>query len=727
MPLPNALQAELASPTKLKRTPSKEDRSAPRLEKSASARRSINGSLLAEIKSPARSKEPAADDATDAEVWVRDEVSVWAAGRVERQISPAELLVKTADGASVKVDLSEGGGQLLTCNPSLEADMTSLWYLHEPGILHNLRGRYAETDPYTYVAHLLVAVNPLRPLAMPEMESVRDAASLSTVAPHPFAVAERAYRALLLPKAAAQSQSIVVSGESGAGKTESTKIIMRYLAWRAKASAAGAVDVSDGAPTYNFNERVVQSNPILESLGNAKTQRNHNSSRFGKYIKLTFEEAEGAAAPKAGGGASALVLQGGRIDTYLLEKSRLVYQSVGERNFHVFYEMQSGGSAAQKAQWQLAASPEEYHYLNQSGCVKVDAHDDVAEFTNLCGALDAMGTSKETQAQLFDCLAACLHLGNVAFNAPPGSPGSQDLSVTDSSALGHTARLLGLKTDALEKALTTRTNRMMRGDEVETFTVKLDTDKASHTRDGLSKALFGALFEWAVGFINAQLVGKTGSAAFDEASSNFIGLLDIFGFESFKVNSFEQLLINFANEKLQATFNKHVFAAEQELYTEEGIAWRTVQWPDNAGCIALIADKGAGVAPGLLHLIDEVCRLPKTTDVELNQRLHDAHAGNAFFPRPERKLLTSAFKVKHYAGEVTYTVDGFLAKNNDTLSNDLTELCLSSSQQLLSSIFKERETKKEQALLEKEAKNDARLALSARDRAASMAAVVPNS
>ena len=228
--------------------------------------------------------------------------------------------------------------------------MTSLWYLHEPGILHNLKGRYAAAEPYTYVAHLLVSVNPLRPMPMPPMQEVRDAKSLASVAPHPFAVAERAYRAILLAArpaaskaatgaAGAQSQSIVVSGESGAGKTESTKIIMRYLAWRARAGEPASADA-----TPAFNERVVQSNPILEALGNAKTQRNHNSSRFGKYIKLAFAPQEGA----TGHGGGALELCGGRIDTYLLEKSRLVHQSAGERNFHVMYEMLSGASREQR-------------------------------------------------------------------------------------------------------------------------------------------------------------------------------------------------------------------------------------------------------------------------------------------------------------------------------------------------------------------------------------------
>ena len=241
------------------------------------------------------------------------------------------LKVLTVKGTTVTVDMAAAGGELLTCNPSLEADMTSLWHLHEPGVLHNLRGRFEKLEPYTYVAHLLVAVNPLQPVAQPEMEAVRAAPSLSAVAPHPYAVAESAYRALLLPQAT--SQSIVVSGESGAGKTESTKIVLRYLAWRAAAAASKA----NGSA--NLNERILQANPIAESLGNGKTQRNHNSSRFGKYIRLSFGRADAGAA--AGGGAP-LELLVGSIETYLLETSRVIRQLPSERNFHIFYEMLAG-------------------------------------------------------------------------------------------------------------------------------------------------------------------------------------------------------------------------------------------------------------------------------------------------------------------------------------------------------------------------------------------------
>ena len=567
-----ALADEIKSPKEPLRRRLSSDRSAPVLEATTAARRAVPAELLREVATPERRRRcsesgdqrgsPAPEQL---EVWVRDAEAVWVAGKVERQVDQALLLVHTADGAAVKVDMSQGG-ELLSCNPSLEADMTSLWYLHEPGVLHNLRGRFEQLEPYTYVAHLLCAVNPLQPVEQPSMEGVRDAASLSSVSPHPFAIAESAYRALLLPTGVAQSQSIVVSGESGAGKTESTKIVLRYLAWRA-AAADSAV---------NLNERILKSNPILESLGNGKTQRNHNSSRFGKFIRLAFAPAS----------AGALALLGGSIDTYLLETSRVVHQQQGERNFHAFYQMMAGGTAAQREAWQLTEGPEGFRFTNASGCVAVAEHDDQREHAAFVEALASMGVGAKTADELFACLAGILHLGNLTFTAPPGSPeaganksggAASAVTVSNPAAIGAACELLGLSAVELERGLTSRSMTLSRAGETEKVFVQLDAPKCASMRDGLSKALFSAFFEWAVRFTNEQLAAQP--AASDGPEGAFIGILDIFGFESFATNSFEQLLINFANEKLQATFNAHVFAAEVELYRAEVRAQARVRRP----------------------------------------------------------------------------------------------------------------------------------------------------
>ena len=296
-----------------------------------------------------------------------------------------------------------------------------------------------------------------------------------------------------------------------------------------------------------------------------------------------------------------------------------------------------------------AAGAEAFHYLNTSGCVAVPEHDDTHEFSALCAALDAMGVAPHMTADLFACLAGVLHLGNLKFIAPPGSPelsgaaGGAAVSVSDAETVATACSLLGLQVTDLERCLTSRSMTLHRGAETETVHVQLAAPKCASMRDGLAKAIFSALFEWSVYFINQQLGASPAAKPADEGTSSlFIGILDIFGFESFVTNSFEQLLINFANEKLQATFNSHVFAAEQELYTSEGISWQAVKWPDNSGCLALISRKGErGIAPGLLHLIDEVCRLPKTTDSELIDRLV-GRLGLPTTPLAPRPLLSHA-------------------------------------------------------------------------------------
>lgn len=615
----------------------------------------------------------------DMEVWLPDKERVWVRGRVEEQISASELRVLTESGAMVRVDLA-AHGELFTVNPSLEPDMTSLWYLHEPGVLANLAGRFARDEPYTYVAHLLIAVNPLKPLPMPSEAGFQAAKSLAGTPPHQYAIAEAAYRALLLPPTARQNQSVVVSGESGAGKTESAKILMRYITWRV-AFAAGQISsngrrrslgASEAAEA--LNTRIVQSSPVLESLGNAKTVRNHNSSRFGKYTKISFDA---SAAPT-------LKLVGASVDTYLLEKSRIVRQADGERNYHIFYEMLAGATDAERARWKLPAL-NGCSYLSAAGCVAVPQLDDAAGFRDFVSALDAFDVPKAEQDMLFSCLSGLLHLGDVGFSAiaSPVKGGGAAVVPDKPAGLDTAAGLLGLEYSALIEALTSRTVTTSVGGAVESVTVRLSAQKAVYTRDALAKAVYASLFDWAVGFVNARL----GCLASTASPDCFIGILDIFGFESFATNGFEQLLINFANEKLQATFNQHVFAAEQELYAAEGISCRSVSWPDNSGTIALLALKERGKPPGVLHLLDEVGRLPNQTDDDFAKRVLATHAGSDCLPRTDPRRAASAFCVRHYAGDVTYTAAGFIDRNNDTVSSDLRALCACSRTPLLAAAF----------------------------------------
>ena len=427
----------------------------------------------------------------------------------------------------MKLDVAPGA--LHPVNPTLEQDMTSLWHLHEPGILANLAGRFDRDEPYTYVAHMLIAVNPLKRLADPPMPGVSKCANLAALAalpPHQYVLAEGAYRALLAPPAVAQNQSIVVSGESGAGKTESAKMVMRYVTWRAS-RGEGAGD----AP--GLHERIVGTNPILESLGNAKTARNHNSSRFGKYVRICCE--------RAGAG---LVLLGGRVETYLLEKSRLAYQPAGERNYHIFYQAIAAASADERRRWDLPAAADA-HYLNQSGLFHVAEHDDAAEHVAFTDALATVGLADADREQLFLLLAGLLRLGDVALAdaaAPPpdAAPPADGAAATpaDAQALARAAALLGLKPDALGLALTMRKVSVTARGEVETSYRPFDVQHASYTRDALAKVVYAALFDWAVAFINGSLGGDLGAKA---SSAPFIGILDIFGFESFETNGFEQV------------------------------------------------------------------------------------------------------------------------------------------------------------------------------------------
>jgi len=715
--------AALTSPdrrTSLKKTFTR-DSSTPRVDATATARRFQPAPLLQALSSgdAARSRRDSSESAiaaegaalltltggeVDTEVWVPDEQQVWVQGKVTEQLGRSSLLVLTHDGAKVKIDMAVTP-ELYTVNPTLEEDMTSLWHLHEPGILDNLHGRFRLDLPYTFVAHLLIAVNPLKPTPNPEMAGIGAVASLTGLAPHQYVIAETAYRALLLPPTVRQSQSIVVSGESGAGKTESAKILMRYITWR-----SGAANPQGGVATAN--DRIVQSNPMLEALGNAKTQRNHNSSRFGKYISIKFD---------ADSSPGELNLLGASIETYLLEKSRIVYQLPGERCYHIFYLLLHGGSAAQLESWSLTR-PEDFHYLNTSGMIRVPQLDDEAEMSNFCAACEAMALQAAQREQLLQCMAGLLHLGNVEFeDGSGGASATSAISARSSlenvsegggggglaaraavradcaASVREASRNLGFEQAALEAALTSRKMVTQRSGETETFRVPLETQKCVYARDALTKAVYASLFDWVVRFLNTKLDSDKGGP-----SAPFIGILDIFGFESFATNGLEQLLINFANERLHATFNAHVFAAEQELYAQEGISWRAVTWPDNSGCISLLSQKERGKVPGLLHLLDEMGRLPKATDPDLCKRLHDSHSGNEFFPRPDPRKVKEVFNVRHYAGVVSYSVASFLDKNNDTVHKDLLDLGETSSTPLLASVFaeiaSERAAKEEQAI-----------------------------
>lgn len=595
----------------------------------------------------------------DSDVWLPDAANVWELATIVRMVSRTKYMMKMKkDDSLVEIDLSELH-DLHTANPRTADDMTSLYHIHEPGVLHNLRVRadISEPHPYTFVANVLIAVNPLQRIPHPPEENYHDK-DTSEVDPHPFAIAETAFHFMSRDNV---SQSVVISGESGAGKTESSKIVLRYVTNRGVQGGASG----DG---HGLDRRLIDTNPILESFGNATTLRNPNSSRFGKFMKLQFTSSEHQ-------------LVGASIVTYLLERSRLVHQVEGERNFHIFYFMIAGFDTAKRASLSLTSS-DDYRYLNASSTRVVGGIDDAAEFADVVRAFNSVGVDQALQDTIFGALSGLLHLGNITFIAEETEEGDK-AKIENSGQIQTTARLLSVSPEVLERVLTERTSVMPTG---EVFTIRRDVQEAMFARDAIAKDTYNSLFLWIVTKINTNLGQREGELP-------FIGILDIFGFESFKVNDFEQLLINFANESLQATFNKHVFMAEQELYQKEALRWKTIAWPDNRQCIDLIAGRKPA---GIVAQLDTICRMPKTTDYIFNQALHRDFKDHPFFPPPHPKDKRDQFVVRHFAGDVKYTVGNFLQKNNDSIPKDMLDMFIGTGLELYAEMFAAQKTEAEE-------------------------------
>ena len=545
-------------------------------------------------------------------------------------------------------------GRAYPTNPPTQdgvPDNTQLMHLHEASLLHNIRCRYTSDIIYTYTAYILIAVNPYKRLPIYGEKELVDyqGKSIGVLPPHAFAVADRAYRSM---KASAKSQSIIISGESGAGKTETAKIVMRYLA------AVGGTH--SGLEMGDLETRIIQCNPILEAFGNAKTLRNDNSSRFGKFTKILFDRDAH--------------VSGASIVTYLLEKSRLAHQATGERNYHIFYQLLAGASPEQVEDLCLQGGPEAFHYVNQSGCYALPSVDDADEFATVLESMSVLGFEPDEVQAILRIVAAVLHLGNIEFKTNARSQGA---SITNDEVLETAARLFGFSASDLRTRLCFRTIET-RG---ESITKPLSEQDAMYSRDALAKMIYSRLFDYLVTKINASLVG--------EESLSFIGVLDIYGFEYFEDNSFEQFCINLANEKLQQHFNHQVLRQEQEIYEREGIRCKKIDFVDNQDVIDLIES-------GIMGLLDEELKLPSGSPEGFCSKLHANHGSHKRLaaPRPSRTSkvrLTrdEGFVLKHFAGDVTYNAALFLDKNNDSLNPDLAQLVFSSDLPLMSVVFAE--------------------------------------
>ncbi|CAO2841966.1 unnamed protein product [Amaranthus hypochondriacus] len=577
-------------------------------------------------------------------VWVEDPELAWIDGEVTK-INGQELQVKTTSGKLVVTEVSKAYPLDEEAPAGGVDDMTKLAYLHEPGVLSNLAIRYSINEIYTYTGNILIAVNPFQRLPHlydKHMMEQYKGAGFGELSPHVFAIADASYRAMINE---GKSNSILVSGESGAGKTETTKMLMRYLAYLGGRS---------GVEGRTVEQQVLESNPVLEAFGNAKTVRNNNSSRFGKFVEIQFD--------KHG------KISGAAIRTYLLERSRVCQVSDPERNYHCFYLLCAAPQEVRE-KYKLD-NPEKFHYLNQTNCYRLDGVDDSEEYLATRRAMDVVGISAEDQEAIFRVVAAILHLGNVNFSKGAEVDSSVLKDEKSRFHLEMTAELLRCDVKNLEDALIKRV--MVTPEEVITRT--LDPDSAAVSRDAFAKTIYSRLFDWLVDKINSS-IGQ------DPTSKSIIGVLDIYGFESFKFNSFEQFCINFTNEKLQQHFNQHVFKMEQEEYTKEEINWSYIEFVDNQDVLDMIEKKPGGV----IALLDEACMFPKSTHETFAQKLYQTFAKHKRFVKP--KLSRTSFTICHYAGEVMYQADQFLDKNKDYVIAEHQDLLQASKCSFVAGLF----------------------------------------
>jgi len=586
---------------------------------------------------------------------------VWFPDEYEGYV-PAQLLQKRPDGRAV-VQLENGsqmtsrpGDQVFPLFKSslarTQQDLTLLDSLDEGLILYNLRERFEKQQQiYTWIGTILISINPYETYPIYGVENIYDYKNRGNrvLDPHVYVVADEALKPLL---EYGENHAILISGESGAGKTWNTKQCLSYLTEVTQRGSANATR-EEGRATVE--SKILAANPILEAFGNAKTVRNDNSSRFGRFTEVHFKDTG--------------KISGARIDNFLLEKSRVVRQGRGERNYHVFYQLLSSDRTSD-----FGLGPmESFSYLNGSGCYTVDGVDDNYEYETLLQSFEEMGILKEEVTWILELVAAILHLGNATF-VSDGGEGSK-LSTQGQACMQWIARLLKVDQKALEFGLVHRSIEVRN-----TITdIPLKPHDAQDSRDALSKSIYGQLFDWLVARINQSLVGQTKTWA-------FIGLLDIFGFEIFEHNSFEQLCINFTNEKLQQLFNRDTFQLEEKLYQAEGVKFEHIKYVDNQPILDMIEQRPLG----LLLTLDDMNRMPKSTDEGFVAKADSNHSASRFYVSSTiTRRGNKCFTVKHYAGDVVYHADGFLTKNKDLLFKDLYDVLTTSKAPNTAKMFPE--------------------------------------
>ncbi|XP_077527357.1 myosin heavy chain isoform X48 [Haemaphysalis longicornis] len=588
-------------------------------------------------------------------VWVPDEKEGFILGNISS--TKGDMVTVDCPGGerTIKKDL------LQQVNPPKYEkceDMSNMTYLNDASVLHNLKERYYVNLIYTYSGLFCVAINPYKrfPIYTKRVVDIYKGRRRTEVPPHVFAVSDGAYMDMLANR---ENQSMLITGESGAGKTENTKKVIAYFAH------VGATSKKEEAPKKeskkgNLEDQVVQTNPVLESFGNAKTVRNDNSSRFGKFIRIHF-------GPMG-------KLAGADIETYLLEKARVISQQAAERSYHIFYQLMSGKIPGLKEKLLLTNNVNDYHFVSQ-GKTSIPDVDDGEELLVTDTAFDVLGFTDEEKENIYKVTAAVMHFGCLKFKQRPREEQAEADGTEEGERVAH---LLGLNAADLYKNLLKP--RIKVGTEF--VTQGRNITQVTASVGALSKAIFDRLFKWLVKRVNETLDTK-------QKRQHFIGVLDIAGFEIFDFNSFEQLCINFTNEKLQQFFNHHMFVLEQEEYKREGIEWEFIDFGlDLQACIELIEKP-----MGLLSILEEESMFPKATDKTFEEKLKTNHLGkspNFIKPKPAKPGQTEAhFAIVHYAGTVPYNLSGWLEKNKDPLNDCVVDQFKKGSNALLQAIFED--------------------------------------
>ncbi|GFY42431.1 myosin heavy chain, muscle [Trichonephila inaurata madagascariensis] len=642
-------------------------------------------------------------------VWVADEKEGYLLGLIkETKGDMCTVEIEKQENRVVKKDL------LQQVNPpkyEKAEDMSNLTYLNDASVLHNLRQRYYAQLIYTYSGLFCVAINPYKryPIYTPRCMGLYRGKRRTEVPPHLFAISDGAYMAMLANR---ENQSMLITGESGAGKTENTKKVIAYYANVGASTKKG--EVKKGP---SLEDQVVQTNPVLEAFGNAKTVRNDNSSRFGKFIRIHF-------GPMG-------KLAGADIETYLLEKARVISQQTLERSYHIFYQMMSGGISDIKEKCLLSDDIYDYHFVSQ-GKVEIPGVDDAQEMRDTDTAFDILGFSQDYKDEIYKITAACMHMGEMKFKQRPREEQAEPDGTEEGEKIGH---LLGINAADLYKNLCKPKIKV----GAEMVTQGRSAQQVVYSLGALAKAFFDRTFKWLVKKLNETLDTQ-------QKRQHFIGVLDIAGFEIFDFNGFEQLCINFTNEKLQQFFNHHMFVLEQEEYTREGIEWVFIDFGlDLAACIELIEkyngfeqlcinftneklqqffnhhmfvleqeeykregidwvfiDFGLDLAAcieliekplGILSILEEESMFPKATDKSFQDKLNSNHLGkspNFVKPRPPKPGQQEAhFAIAHYAGTVPYNITGWLEKNKDPVNDTVVDQCKKGSNKLLTEIFED--------------------------------------